>query len=128
MIRRPPRSTRTDTRFPYTTLFRSHLRRPDVATGPRRPGRKSRSGRTMMTVRKALAGAVMAAAIAMPAAAQISDDIVNIGALTDMAGLYTDINGIGPVTAAQMATDQFDGTVLGTRKIGQAAGRVRDGK
>src|SRR3546814_15471320 len=25
MIRRPPRSTRTDTRFPYTTLFRSRL-------------------------------------------------------------------------------------------------------
>src|SRR3546814_5883864 len=25
MIRRPPRSTRTDTRFPYTTLFRSPL-------------------------------------------------------------------------------------------------------
>src|SRR3546814_8613202 len=24
MIRRPPRSTRTDTPFPYTTLFRSH--------------------------------------------------------------------------------------------------------
>src|SRR3546814_6283355 len=31
MIRRPPRSTRTDTLFPYTTLFRS---RP--ADGPRR--------------------------------------------------------------------------------------------
>src|SRR3546814_10506773 len=32
MIRRPPRSTRTDTRFPYTTLFRSFrdaLRRGD---------------------------------------------------------------------------------------------------
>src|SRR3546814_1303077 len=28
MIRRPPRSTRTDTLFPYTTLFRS----PQVAT------------------------------------------------------------------------------------------------
>src|SRR3546814_15239153 len=27
MIRRPPRSTRTDTLFPYTTLFRSYLRR-----------------------------------------------------------------------------------------------------
>src|SRR3546814_10020170 len=26
MIRRPPRSTRTDTLFPYTTLFRSHER------------------------------------------------------------------------------------------------------
>src|SRR3546814_8263971 len=24
MVRRPPRSTRTDTLFPYTTLFRSH--------------------------------------------------------------------------------------------------------
>src|SRR3546814_13891397 len=28
MIRRPPRSTRTDTLFPYTTLFRSSLRSP----------------------------------------------------------------------------------------------------
>src|SRR3546814_19159262 len=28
MIRRPPRSTRTDTLFPYTTLFRSGLGRP----------------------------------------------------------------------------------------------------
>src|SRR3546814_20323994 len=27
MIRRPPRSTRTDTRFPYTTLFRSRRAR-----------------------------------------------------------------------------------------------------
>src|SRR3546814_19083372 len=27
MIRRPPRSTRTDTLFPYTTLFRSYLPR-----------------------------------------------------------------------------------------------------
>src|SRR3546814_7101230 len=36
MIRRPPRSTRTDTLFPYTTLFRSLLsidRRDIVACG-----------------------------------------------------------------------------------------------
>src|SRR3546814_8202708 len=34
MIRRPPRSTRTDTLFPYTTLFRSH--RPEIeANWPR---------------------------------------------------------------------------------------------
>src|SRR3546814_14430872 len=31
MIRRPPRSTRTDTLFPYTTLFRSALSPDDVA-------------------------------------------------------------------------------------------------
>src|SRR3546814_11586165 len=28
MIRRPPRSTRTDTLFPYTTLFRSYVDMP----------------------------------------------------------------------------------------------------
>src|SRR3546814_5480031 len=31
MIRRPPRSTRTDTLFPYTTLFRSPLLRGGAA-------------------------------------------------------------------------------------------------
>src|SRR3546814_9479845 len=31
MIRRPPRSTRTDTLFPYTTLFRSQRRSQRVA-------------------------------------------------------------------------------------------------
>src|SRR3546814_10152272 len=39
MIRRPPRSTRTDTLFPYTTLFRSarlaHHRPPEIAQRPR---------------------------------------------------------------------------------------------
>src|SRR3546814_4418993 len=34
MSRRPPRSTRTDTPFPYTTLFRSHFVRADgIAAG-----------------------------------------------------------------------------------------------
>src|SRR3546814_16710420 len=33
MIRRPPRSTRTDTLFPYTTLFRSQLTTPAGALG-----------------------------------------------------------------------------------------------
>src|SRR3546814_7522782 len=36
MIRRPPRSTRTDTLFPYTTLFRSRF--------PQGPLRFTRSG------------------------------------------------------------------------------------
>src|SRR3546814_13831587 len=33
MIRRPPRSTRTDTRFPYTTLFRSENAQADERSG-----------------------------------------------------------------------------------------------
>src|SRR3546814_20794331 len=36
MSRRPPRSTRTDTRFPYTTLFRSAL--PGIDGHVRAPG------------------------------------------------------------------------------------------
>src|SRR3546814_901267 len=37
MIRRPPRSTRTDTLFPYTTLFRSRIAgyREDLGAAPR---------------------------------------------------------------------------------------------
>src|SRR3546814_13535395 len=41
MIRRPPRSTRTDTLFPYTTLFRS--RRADVPR-PHGPTRRAYRG------------------------------------------------------------------------------------
>src|SRR3546814_7669023 len=35
MIRRPPRSTRTDTLFPYTTLFRSNLASWGITTHQR---------------------------------------------------------------------------------------------
>src|SRR3546814_15649563 len=36
MIRRPPRSTRTDTLFPYTPLFRSHRGEHPAEERPRR--------------------------------------------------------------------------------------------
>src|SRR3546814_1801315 len=38
MIRRPPRSTRTDTLFPYTTLFRSADRSVGLREEPLRQG------------------------------------------------------------------------------------------
>src|SRR3546814_14895426 len=43
MIRRPPRSTRTDTLFPYTTLFRSTKaeQRPIVPDGAPSPAKMS---------------------------------------------------------------------------------------
>src|SRR3546814_5815899 len=41
MIRRPPRSTRTDTLFPYTTLFRSPAASPPTG---RRQGSRRRPG------------------------------------------------------------------------------------
>src|SRR3546814_8306093 len=45
MIRRPPRSTRTDTLFPYTTLFRSLQDvLPAVLAGRGRPGQREEVG------------------------------------------------------------------------------------
>src|SRR3546814_17075345 len=50
MIRLPPRSTRTDTRFPHTTLFRS-----SAATRSRRPTAKSSTASTDRASRRLLA-------------------------------------------------------------------------
>ncbi|MBR1160052.1 ABC transporter substrate-binding protein [Bradyrhizobium elkanii] len=45
--------------------------------------------------------------------AQISDDAVKIGVLTDQAGLYADAAGPGAVEAVRMAIADFGGKVLG---------------
>jgi branched-chain amino acid transport system substrate-binding protein len=60
-----------------------------------------------------LAAAAAAVAAPLPASAQISDDVVKIGVLTDMNGPSSTADGPGSVTAAQMAVDDFGGKVLG---------------
>src|SRR6202000_1032186 len=57
--------------------------------------------------------ALAAAMVSSPALAQISDDVVKIGVLTDMNGPASPSTGQGSVTAAQMAVDDFGGKVLG---------------
>ncbi len=58
--------------------------------------------------------ALAAATVLSPAAwAQVSDDVVRIGVLTDMNGPASTPTGQGSVTAAQMAVEDFGGTVLG---------------
>src|SRR3546814_11769598 len=57
MIRRPPRSTRTDTLFPYTTLFRSRR-----VLSARRRGRSP----DLRNLRRALGGAASAASFSFP--------------------------------------------------------------
>ncbi len=47
------------------------------------------------------------------AQAQISDDVVKIGVLSDMSSLYSDIAGPGSVIAAKMAVADFGGKVAG---------------
>src|SRR3546814_6155606 len=60
MLRRPPRSTRTDTLFPYTTLFRSKfdlgikklsagIYEPDIENGAIYTIGASRDGKTWLT-------------------------------------------------------------------------------
>ena len=48
-------------------------------------------------------------------AQDVSDNVVKIGVLNDQSGPYADLGGKGSITAAQMAVDDFGGTVLGKK-------------
>jgi len=69
--------------------------------------------------------AAISAAWTLPAAAQLSNDVVKIGVATDMSSLYSDINGPGAVVATQMAIDDFGGTILG-KKIELVSGDIQN--
>ncbi len=57
--------------------------------------------------------ALAIAAAAPPARAQLSDDIVRIGVLTDLTGPYADFAGPGSVLAARMAVEDIGGSLRG---------------
>src|SRR3546814_16778899 len=52
MIRRPPRSTRTDTLFPYTTLFRSVEHADRRGVGEEQPEDQRHRGQRLLTARQ----------------------------------------------------------------------------
>ncbi|QDQ25679.1 ABC transporter substrate-binding protein [Chitinimonas arctica] len=59
---------------------------------------------------------LLSVALAMPGVAwagPVSGDVVKIGILTDMSGVYAGLSGKGSVLAAQMAVADFGGKVLG---------------
>jgi branched-chain amino acid transport system substrate-binding protein len=66
---------------------------------------------------KMLVGAMTSAAIAFSpyASAQMSGDTVKIGFITDLSGLYADIDGNGGVEAIKMAIADFGGKVNGKK-------------
>src|SRR3954471_1240631 len=79
-----------------------------------RPMRRTKRRRQDMPARTRFALATFAALLLSTAAlAQVSDDVVKIGVLTDMNGPASTPTGQGSVTAAQMAVDDFGGKVLG---------------
>ncbi len=71
------------------------------------------------TKRIALAGAIMAALAACSNDKQddgkISGNVVRVGVLTDLSGLYSDIGGQGSIVAAQMAAEDFGPEVHGAK-------------
>ena len=46
---------------------------------------------------------------------KFTDNVVRVGVLTDLSGLYSDIGGQGSVIAANMAAEDFGGTVVGKK-------------
>ena len=65
-------------------------------------------------MKRTLGLAALAALLAC-GTAQAQQINVKIGVLTDMSSLYADNTGPGSVIAAQMAVDDFGGTVLGKK-------------
>ena len=57
--------------------------------------------------------AILSPLVAPAAQAQISDNVVKIGVLTDMSGPYADATGPGSVEAVRMAISDFGGKVAG---------------
>jgi branched-chain amino acid transport system substrate-binding protein len=67
----------------------------------------------MKLLTTAFAAGVALAALSGTAFAQISDDVVKLGVLTDMSSLYADATGKGSLTAVQMAVEDYGGKVKG---------------
>lgn len=65
--------------------------------------------------KQGLVVAVAAASLTLPltAAGALSDDKVKIGVLSDMSGVYKSLEGPGAVIAAEMAIEDFGGSVMG---------------
>jgi branched-chain amino acid transport system substrate-binding protein len=67
----------------------------------------------MKSLATALAIGCVLVASGGPANAQISDDVVKIGVLTDMSSLYSDATGKGSLVSVQMAVADYGGKVKG---------------
>ena len=68
-----------------------------------------------MALKRSLSLAAALAMLAGGANAQMSDGVIKIGVLSDMSSLYSDLDGSGSVTAAQMAVEDFGATKKGMK-------------
>jgi branched-chain amino acid transport system substrate-binding protein len=63
----------------------------------------------------AIAATAAAACLSIPAQAQISGDTIKIGLITDLSGVYSDIDGNGGAEAVRMAIADMGGAVNGKK-------------
>jgi branched-chain amino acid transport system substrate-binding protein len=73
----------------------------------------------MFKIKQITAACTLAATMTLgtmaPAQAQISGDTIKIGIITDMSGLYSDIDGAGGVEAMRMAVAEMGGAINGKK-------------
>ena len=74
-----------------------------------------------------LACAAAFATLSGAASAQISDNTVKVGVLTDMSGTYSDLAGAGAVLATEMAIAAFIGSVIGAVMVAVTAASTASG-
>src|SRR5205814_6490776 len=78
-----------------------------------RPNNNTEGENDMQKLIAAVAASFAIAATCGAAQAQISDDVVKIGVLTDMSSLYADATGKGSLAAVEMAVADYGGKVKG---------------
>src|SRR3546814_15164983 len=106
MSRQPPISTRTDTLFPYTTLFRSYnarIPRSEAATACR-PPRGRQTGRPKVRKLFACVVAAVMATTAVPSQAETPRDTLV------MAWTFDDITTLDHDEIFEFSADEFAGT------------------
>ncbi|MDP3619400.1 MAG: ABC transporter substrate-binding protein [Ramlibacter sp.] len=68
---------------------------------------------TYRTLAAAIASAFALGPVAAQTSGSLSNDVVRIGVLTDLGGVYADISGKGAVEAVKMAVEDFGGRMFG---------------
>ncbi len=63
----------------------------------------------MKQITSTFVASCMTLAVATTAHAEISDNVVRVGVLNDISGVFQDTNGMGSVEAARMAAEDFNG-------------------
>jgi len=67
-------------------------------------------GREQMKSLKVYLALALSCVISSAVRAEISGDVVRVGVLNDISGIFQDTNGMGSVEAARMAAEDFNGS------------------